>query len=380
MAELKQVKYRKIASQLQASIASGRYKPGQRLPSEAALTAQFKASRPTVIRALRELQAGGLIDRRMGSGTFVRQATSPTQAASNALSFGLLVPGLADGEIFDPICVALARQSQALGHQLLWGELDSVPSDALEGATLRLCDQYIRQKVAGVFFTPLEFSESTDRVSRRIIRMLEDAKIPVVLLDRDLGEPPNWSKCDLVSIDNHRAGLLLAQHLLSMGNRTIHFLSRVGSASTIQARITGYQAALLRANLVPDPSHIRFGDPSDAVFVRAWLANAATRPDAIICGNDKTAAQLMQTLATLKIAVPQDVRVVGVDDLRYARLLRPALTTVHQPCQLIATVALHAMLERVAKPSLPARRILLAGDLVVRQSCGSAASFDEQAT
>ncbi|MHC5541135.1 substrate-binding domain-containing protein, partial [Singulisphaera rosea] len=60
--------------------------------------------------------------------------------------------------------------------------------------------------------------------------------------------------------------------------------------------------------------------------------------------------------------------------LRYAKLLRPSLTTIHQPCQLLATVALHTLLDRLANPSLPPRQVMLAGELIVRQSCGPPAT------
>ena len=367
---MREIKYRKIISQLRSAIAGGRYKEGQRLPSEAALVTQYAASRPTVIRALRELQVEGLIDRRVGAGTFVRPKPTGVPPVVKGLSFGLLVPGLADGEIFEPVCVALARQAESLGHTLLWGDLSNTPSETLEASTLRLCENYLHGKAAGVFFSPLEFSTSKDRVSRQIVRMLDEAGIPVVLLDRDFVEPPERSRYDLISIDNHRAGHLLARHLLTLGRRKIHFLGRQGSASTVRARIFGYQAALLEHGIPPAPEWVRWGDADDVDFVRDWMTSQ--RPDAVICANDKTAAQLMQTLARLRLNVPQDVGVVGVDDLRYAKLLRPALTTVHQPCQLLATVALHAMLERLPNPSLPPRHLTLAGDLVVRQSCGSA--------
>lgn len=364
---MKEIKYRKIISQIRSAIAGGRYKEGQRLPSEAALVKRFAASRPTVIRALRELQLEGLIDRRVGAGTFVRpKPEAPTLV--KGLSFGLLVPGLADGEIFEPVCVALARQAESLGHTLLWGDLAGETSETLEASTLRLCENYISGKAAGVFFSPLEFSTSKDRTSRQAARMLDEAGIPLVLLDRDFVAPPERSRHDLISIDNHRAGYLLARHLLRLGSRRIHFLARPGSASTVRTRIYGYQAALLESGTAPAPEWVRQGDAEDVDFVRAWMASE--RPDAVICANDKTAALLMQTLAKLRLSVPKDVRVVGVDDVRYAKLLRPALTTVHQPCQLLATVALHAMLERLQNSSLPPRHLTLAGDLIVRQSCG----------
>ncbi|QEL17130.1 GntR family transcriptional regulator [Limnoglobus roseus] len=368
---MKEVKYRKIVAYLRSAIQAGRYKDGQRLPSEAALVRQFAASRPTVIRALRELQAEGLIDRRVGSGTFVRAGDRLASPAGR--TFGLLVPGLADGEIFEPVCVALARHAQSLGHTLLWGDLPGEPGVALEAPTLRLCEGYVRAGVAGVIFSPLEFSSDKDKASRRIVRMLDEAKIPIVLLDRDFVEPPARSSYDLVGVDNHRAGYLLARHLLTLGNRVIHFLGRHGSAPTVRTRVAGYQAALWEHGVTPDAGWVHWGDAGDLPFVRRWMRRG--RPDAVVCANDKTAALLMQTLAALRLGVPRDVRVVGVDDLRYAKLLRPALTTVHQPCQLLAAVAMHTLIERLANPSLPPRHVMLAGELVVRQSCGTPAAY-----
>jgi GntR family transcriptional regulator of arabinose operon len=98
----------------------------------------------------------------------------------------------------------------------------------------------------------------------------------------------------------------------------------------------------------------------------------ATRPDGIVCANDRTAARLMHTMLRLGYKVPEDVRLVGIDDAEYASLLQVPLTTLRQPTREIGDAALNAMLQRVARADLPARDILLQCDLVVRQSCGTA--------
>jgi LacI family transcriptional regulator len=91
----------------------------------------------------------------------------------------------------------------------------------------------------------------------------------------------------------------------------------------------------------------------------------------VICGNDFTAAQRLQTLTRMEVKVPKDLRVVGFDDVRYATLVTVPLTTMHQPVRDLALVALRTMFERIADPTLPARSILLAPHLVVRESCGA---------
>jgi GntR family transcriptional regulator, arabinose operon transcriptional repressor len=79
----------------------------------------------------------------------------------------------------------------------------------------------------------------------------------------------------------------------------------------------------------------------------------------------------MHSLISLNHRIPHDVRVVGIDDVQYARLLPVPLTTVHQPCRDIGVAAAAAMLERVDLPDMPARDILLNCRLVVRESCGA---------
>src|SRR5437762_13435114 len=111
-------KYRQVFETLQREIEAGRLTPGARLPSEAALERQFAPSRITVGRAVRDLQLAGLVERRAGSGTYVK-----APHAAEALSFGLLIPDLGETEIFEPICQGMMRSPLARQHALLWGSL-----------------------------------------------------------------------------------------------------------------------------------------------------------------------------------------------------------------------------------------------------------------
>jgi DNA-binding LacI/PurR family transcriptional regulator len=79
----------------------------------------------------------------------------------------------------------------------------------------------------------------------------------------------------------------------------------------------------------------------------------------------------MHTLISLGRQIPEDIRIMGIDDVRYARLLPVPLTTQHQPCREIGRVALSVMLDRISNPDFPPRDVLLGCRLVVRQSCGA---------
>ena len=357
-------KYKQIHAALHREIRTGRWKSGDRLPSEADLGHRFRASRITIGRAVRELQLAGLVERRAGSGTYVKRTTP-----ESGLSFGLLIPDLGETEIFEPMCQGMMASPLARAHALVWGSVDGGRDSKPERAW-QLCSQYIDRRVAGVFFAPLELASGKDAVNERIVRALDAARIPLVLLDRDLLPYPERSAHDLVGIDNRRAGFVVTDHLLRLGARRIAFVARPLAAATVDAREAGYREALLARAAPHEKSLAVRLDPGDAAAVRDFMK--ARRPDAVVSANDRTAGELMQTLLRLGFAIPGDVRMIGIDDVEYAALLPVPLSTLRQPTRQIGEAALSAMLERSARYDLPPREVLLPCELVVRASCGAA--------
>jgi DNA-binding LacI/PurR family transcriptional regulator len=363
-------KYKRIYHKLREMLSSGVYSEGHKLPSENDLVERFGASRPTVRRALAQLETEGLVEKKMGSGTVVSQRTNHKN-----LVFGLLIPELGMTEIFEPICQGISQARIGTHHDLLWGPT-FIPGGSKESQAESLCRYYIERKVSGVFFAPMEHFEGRDEVNLQIVRAFDDAQIPVVLLDRDVVIFPNRSKYDVIGIDNRRAGYVLTEHLLLAGAKRVAFLARPFSAHTVDIRLVGYREALVAHQGDLAQSLIKWADPSDAAVIRDFLERA--QPDAIICANDYTAAQLMITLNDFGIQVPAHIRIAGLDDVKYARLLQTPLTTIQQPCQEIGSVALLAMLDRIARPSALARDVRVDFQLKVRKSTdpGVATRFD----
>ena len=227
-----------IFEHVHSAIMAGRYKIGQRIASEVQLSLRFGVARATVSKALHELEMAGFLDRRSGSGSYVRL---PGKPQSKLLA--LLVPRLGEGEIFEPICKAIAVAVRAHRFTVLWGQSASENFADKGRQTEDLCRQYIEQKVHGVFFCPIELRPGMEEVNRRIARLLDLAGIPVVLLDCDIVKYPRRSRFDVVGIDNRR-GLVLTEHLLEQGCRRIVFVYRPLSAVTIDARIVGYRGGL----------------------------------------------------------------------------------------------------------------------------------------
>lgn len=364
-------KHLQVLDYLLSAINRGDYQIGDRLPADMELAKVFGASRPTVAKALGELQTRGLVERRVGSGTYLVKPATPVTKSE---LLGLLIPDTGSTEILDAIVRQITREAQRLGHGLLLGDLGDFGDSKItadekgrfaEAASSRL----VAQGVSGVFFAPVEFTSDGGLANQRVLAKLRQAGTSVVLIDRDVGEFDQRSPHDLVSVDHIRTGFALAKHLIHLGRQRIAFLGRENSAGTSLLRRAGVREAILQAGGKFPDSAGRYGRPDDQAFVRKFLTEV--RPDAFICSNDETAAQLMQTLEALSVSVPEDVAVVGIDNVHYAGLLRVPLTTISQPCEGIGQLAVQTLLARIRTPQSPLLSIYLEPTLIVRQSCGA---------
>jgi GntR family transcriptional regulator, arabinose operon transcriptional repressor len=356
-------KYRQVYEDLHSAIRTGTLQRGDRLPSEAELGKRYNTSRITIAKAVHELQLQGLVSRRPGSGTHV---LAPTTSRGHV--FGLLIPDLGRTEIFEPICHGMMRSPLSKPHSLLWGHsMGDVAQKEKEAE--QLCHKYISQRVSGVFFAPLEFTPEKDAVNRRITSSLDREGIQIVLLDRCYTPYPMRSKYDLVGIDNRRVGFVITQHLLLHGAKRVAFIAKPLSASTVVGRIAGYREALFAHGVHLQQDLVCRGEPEDPRFIERVLKQC--RPDAIVCANDVTAIKVMDSLAAYGVRVPEEIRIVGVDDVKYASLLPVPLTTQHQNCAEIGAMAMATMLQRLEKPDQPTRDVLLQTKTVIRRSCGT---------
>lgn len=352
-----------IYAYLRDRINSGELNVGEQLPTDTELGSEFGVSRPTVAKALQKLQEQGLVNRRRGAGTYV------TRRNTDRMRFGLLFPEVGSTEVFEPICSEIARYTQERSHSLIWGGSGGISGQLPQSITddaMQACEQFVRQQVSGVFFAPVEPTDKHRTLNEQIVSTLRKHDVPIVLLDRDYRLLPDRGESDVVGLDNEHAGYLVTDHLLEQGCGQIVFVAREGRIDTVGSRISGVVNRLAEAGLPIDSHSIFRGDPADDQAITKILQN---KPRAgVICANDATAAQLFQTFGRIGISVPDDVLVAGMDDVKIAGLLRPALTTLAQPCRALGQAAVHAMLQRIDSPQAPARRITLAGHLIARES------------
>lgn len=352
-------KYRKAFDTLKGEILDGKYSSRKSFPSVVATCARFGISRLTAVKALDKLKDEGLISSRIGSGTFV------TKGARSRL-VGLVVPGIAySSEFFQPIVSELVRRARDLDYTIVMDGIWS-PKAADNGReAIEVAARLIKRRVAGVIYQPLEYSEHSEAINRRVLAAFRKAGIPVVLLDGDIVPGPRRSEYDLVSIDNVAAGETLAAHMMERGARNIRFLMRANWVENVKNRARGVRNAVLANGLRWTDRSVILADAADVEAVRK-IMRRAPRPDGFICENDVIAAGLKNALESIGVRVPDDVLLAGFDDVQIARLLSPGITTIHQPCGGIAQAAFDRLALRMSNPDMMPTHLVLPSTLVVR--------------
>ena len=355
-------KYLEIFETLRKQILEGKFVDSERFPSEGALVRRFGVSRPTFERALRELKRSGLLESRVGSGFYL---SLMARHATGAI--GLIVPDYQKIDFFTTLCNEISRACRDRGYSVLLGDI-SAPDPKTRGKwTVELARTYVERKVAGVILEPVDLVDESSAATKEALKILDVAHIPVVLIDRDIEQPPLRSRYDLIGIDNVQAGYRVARHLLESGARKLRFLTEPQPASTIRQRIQGVAQAVIDAGGAWRRSYVIEIVPDDLETLES-IFRGKNRPDAVICRNDPLAARLIQTLTRLRIAIPNSVMIAGFDDAEFARYLSPALTSIRQPIGLIAETATEVLLNRIRHPETPPRSIQLDVDLIQRAS------------
>jgi LacI family transcriptional regulator len=208
-----------------------------------------------------------------------------------------------------------------------------------------------------------------DRVSLHLQELRRRA-IPFVVVDPAGELGPN----DLsVTATNWSGARRATDYLLSLGHRRIAALLGPADVSATRTRLGGYRTALMEAGLSIDERLIRHGDwhaERAAVETRALL-ELSDPPTAIFAGNDDQALGAYRALQQCGLRVPDDMSVVGFDDLPYAALVTPALTTVCQPLLEMGRVATTMLLRLLAREQVDSLRVELATPLIVRESCAA---------
>jgi LacI family transcriptional regulator len=195
-------------------------------------------------------------------------------------------------------------------------------------------------------------------------------RVPVVIIAGDPGE----RAADVVICDNRSGSAALVTHLISdHGRRRLFYLDGPLGVSDARQRRLAFEEVLHahpQCQLVGSYTGFFSVQSGEEAGTKLLAEHGEALPDAVVCANDQMAIGVLQAFAQADVRVPEDVAVVGFDDIYPGSLSHPPLTTVHQPMGLLGERACDRLLDRIARPSLRPRVELLQTELVLRSSCG----------
>jgi DNA-binding LacI/PurR family transcriptional regulator len=176
-------------------------------------------------------------------------------------------------------------------------------------------------------------------------------------------------------MDNCAAGSMAAQHLIAQGCRRIAFATASGMTSSRANKIAGYRQALENAGLpawvIEGKAQFAYGDAEMAELGKTLaeqICQSEPRPDGIVALNDMLAIGMISAFQRLGVRVPEDISVVGIDNMFLSELFNPALSSVAPPLREMAVKIVDRLIGRLENPELPVEEFLFAPSLVRRQS------------
>lgn len=224
----------------------------------------------------------------------------------------------------------------------------------------RWLDRLATEKTQGLILVLTELSvDHRDRLAQ--------LRIPVIIVD-PVGQPD--PRIPSIGAANWAGGLLATEHLIGLGHRRIGTVTGPAELLCSQARLDGYRAGLERAGIPADPRFIRSGDfhYHSGLLAAGAMLRLPDRPTAIFAASDAQAFGVYEAARRQGVRVPEDLSVVGFDDVAPAEWASPPLTTVRQPLAQMAAMATRTLLS-LTEGSRPANhRVELATELVIRDS------------
>jgi LacI family transcriptional regulator len=200
-----------------------------------------------------------------------------------------------------------------------------------------------------------------------VVNAFAEGQLPFILV----GRYPGGGDVSYVDIDNISAARDIVMHLLRLGHRRVATITGPRNMIPGVDRLEGYLTALRQRGLALDPNLIVEGDFTEAGGQAAMQRLLPHEPEAVFAASDMMAVGALRTLREAGRRVPEDVAVVGFDDMPFSARTDPPLTTVRQPIHRTGRTAAETLIDMIEHPDAMPRRIILPTEIAVRESCGS---------
>ncbi|MCD9020878.1 GntR family transcriptional regulator [Cohnella silvisoli] len=353
-------KYLQLKEEILSWIAGGRYRPGDKLPSENELAEQFSLSRQTVRQSIGELVQEGWLTREQGKGTFVSRLSADRRSSSGNRTVGIITTSISD-YIFPSIVRGVEAALKNKGYRLLLSSTDHRKDRERESLEMMLS-----HSVCGLIVEPTKSAEGNPNFDNYLA--IEDHGIPMLMINEsypDLEYPS-------VRVDDDAGGLMAANYVLELGHRRVAGFFKTDDLQGVR-RMKGFIRACREYHLPADASTIiRYSTEDKGERPQSMLRELLTSespPTAIVCYNDQLAVSLLDTIRDLGLRIPEDLSIIGYDDSFLATATEIKLTTIEHPKSALGEKAATLLIEQLEKGTIPPNKeTLYPPKLIVRQS------------
>jgi LacI family transcriptional regulator len=270
---------------------------------------------------------------------------------------GIVVPEL-QHETFTSFIKFTEESAESKGYNIVIGSTNSNPE-----TEERLIENLIRRNIDGIIFS---------RVSDQshVLKILERTQIPAVIIDRTLER----EDIPAVVMDNYASGAMAAEHLLSLGHKAFACITGPLNIAINRDRLAGFRDTVMRGEGSIEDNCLFEGNFKFESGKRGvdFLLDTGRKFTALWAQNDYMAIGAMNRLAERGISIPSDLSIIGLDNIEYSWMMRPALTTIEQPFRDMCKNAVDLVIRMSHKEKISKMKIVLSPSLVVRETTARA--------
>ena len=357
--------YEQIERDIKKKIKEGVLLRGSLIGSQNELSIQYAVSAITVKKALSNLVNEGILYTRVGKGTYVSEKQEKKLDLSKHKTIGLVLQDI-NHPFFSMIVNSVEERAYELGYNLLL----SSSANKIEKEESQIL-HFRELGVDGLIIASLSLQyKATDYIQK-----IHDENFPYIMVSY-LHDPDYW----YIGTDQEAGGYMATEHLIKLGYKSIGYLHVEKENLLSEVRKNGYYRALIEYNIPYDSKLIYYltKDKYDIISDRYQLGyqfgkefkSLNKKPDALFVYSDLVALGFEQAASEEGILIPDDVAIVGFDDIQIARYSSIPLTTVHQPADKIGRAAVDVIQKRIDGSDI-GNRTILKPTLIVRDSCGA---------
>ena len=358
-------KAQRVFDEIRERILSAEWELGEQIPTETELSQEYQCHRTTIGKALARLSHEGLIERKRKTGTRVLRTGATAKSPVLELdAYAFIYPSDKHENIWK---IVQGFQEEANGLQRRSIIFATGPDVKKESEIISRLDEF---DIRGAAVYPMVSSPEEELI---LLQAVAKCKFPLVFIGRSLSNPI----CTAVELDGFHIGYSMAKYLLGTGSKRVGFFTNNSFEQSRRDMLKGYQWALGEEGVAVDDRLVflertmspDFEQPlrEPTELGRRYLSNV-NLPDAVLCGDDYLALGLIRAAQEMGIRVPDDIRIVGSDDLPIAATSKPSLTTYRVSPEEVGSQAFRLLDRFVRKPDKVPASVEVRGEIIERES------------